>query len=258
MRIAPWCGARSSALALILGLSASAAPAQQLTVGQGASLSLGSGTLEVGCRDLQVSGSLDMAAGTLAGARHVSASGAVLGGSGTLALSGDLDAAGALAPQSGTVRSEDGCGSAATRIQGAHAFFRLIAQTDVGRSLVLPAGQTQNIASRLELAGGAARLIVRSSTPGALALMGLPAAGTWAISRIDVQDVGMTPDSPFVGPQDPSVYDSIDRGNTPRLLGADMEVVPVPALSNGGLFALLLGIAGLGMLLLNTRHEGKV
>ncbi|MGE4073365.1 MAG: IPTL-CTERM sorting domain-containing protein [Lysobacterales bacterium] len=227
-------------------------------MGQGASLSLGGGTLNVGCSDVSVQGSLDIGAGTLSGARNFSASGAVQGGTGTLAFSGNLSAAAALTPQSGTVRSEDGCNSTGSTLTGAHNFFSLIAQTDIGRSFVLPAGATQHIGSRLELTGGAARLVLRSTIPGMLALLDMPAAATWAVSRIDAQDVGMTPTSPYVAPQDPTNYGSIDRGNTPRLLGVDVDLTPIPALSTWGLLALMLGMLGIGMFTVRTNFEGKV
>lgn len=248
---------RGSVLVCLL-LLAQAAFAQQLIVGQGAILSLGGGTLDVGCSDVSVQGSLDIAAGTLRGARNFSASGTVQGGTGTLAFSGNLSAAATLNPQSGTVRSEDGCSSTGSTLSGAHTFFRLVAQTDVGRSFVLPAGGTQTIGSRLELTGGTARLVLRSTIPGMLALLDMPVAATWAVSRIDVQDVGMTPTSPYVAPQDPTAYGSIDRGNSPRLLGVDVDLTPIPALSTWGLLALMLSMLGFGMFTVRTNFEGKV
>lgn len=221
--------------------------AQQFRIGQGATLSLGSGTIEAGCHDVSVDGSLLVADGSLSGARNLAATGSLFGGSGTLAFSGNLDAAGALNPQAGTILSEDGCSSTATSINGAHTFHRFVGQTDSGRQLLFPAGLTQQINSRVELLGGTARLVVRSSATDALALLRLSASGSWLVNAIDLRDVGATEDSPFIAPQDPAVYDSIDLGNSPRLLGGDPIVVPVvvPTLSLKGLLLLLLAMAAL-------------
>lgn len=220
-----------------LGLCSQAA-AQQFIVGQGSRLDLGTSTLDVGCRDVVVAGELALASGALAAARNVDATGSVQGGSGLLAFSGDLNIAAAFVPGTSTVRSQDGCASTRTRIVGAHQFHRFVAQTDTGRELVLPAGLTQNIANRIELLGGTARLVVRSSVLDTLALVQV-ISGSWLVNRIDVRDVGATINSLYIAPGPPDVYDSIDRGNSPRFLGFD---VPLPIPSQSWLSLLLLAM----------------
>jgi hypothetical protein len=225
-----------------LGLTAEAT-AQQFIVGQGSRLDLGTSTLDVGCRDIVVAGEFTLSAGTLTGARNVDATGSMQGGSGTLAFSGDLNVAASFTPGTSTVRSQDGCASTGTRIVGANQFHRFIAQTDSGRELVFPAGVTQNVANRIELLGGTARLVVRSSVLDSLALIRV-VSGTWAVNRIDVRDVGASLDSLYIAPLPPETYDSVDRGNSPRFLGGDIPL-PIPNLSWLGLLLLaaLLAVA---------------
>lgn len=230
-RATAWLGA----FILSLGVSSHAA-AQQFIVGQGSRLDLGTSTLDVGCRDLVVAGELALASGALTAARNVDATGSVQGGSGLLAFSGDLNIASAFVPGTSTVRSQDGCASTRTRIVGAHQFHRFVAQTDSGRELVFPAGLTQNVANRIELLGGTARLVVRSSVLDTLALIQV-ISGSWLVNRIDVRDVGATLNSVYIAPGPPDVYDSIDRGNSPRFIGADAPL-PIPAQSWLGLLLL--------------------
>jgi hypothetical protein len=220
-----------------------AAQAQHLVIGQGSSLDLGTSTIDLGCRDLVVAGTLALGSGTLSAARNVDATGSLQGGNGTLAFSGDLNAAAALVPGSSTVRSQDGCASTRTRIVGAHQFHRFVAQTDSGREVVFPAGLTQSIANRIELLGGTSRLVVRSSVLDTLALIQV-ISGSWLVNRIDVRDVGATINSIYIAPAPPNIYDSIDRGNSPRFLGGDAPL-PIPAQSWLGLLLLALLLAAM-------------
>lgn len=219
------------------------ADAQQLIIGSGARLDLGSSMVDAGCRDLQLAGLLDLGTGILRNVRDVLPGGSVRGGSGTLSLSGDLSLGTSLLAQSGTVRVTDGCGRTQSRIIGNHQFNRFVADTASGRTLVLPAGGTQFIASALELTGGVQRLLLRSSAPGSVSYLALAVTGTQLISRVDVQDVGAPITGQYLAPQLPSFSDSIDQGNTPRFfLGGDDAIVPVPTLSITGLLLLILSL----------------
>jgi len=234
--------ARAVVLCLLLG--ASAVHAQQLLVGSGSRLTLGSGTLLAGCADVRIDGSADIAAGNLRGARNVRVDGVMQGGTGTLSLSGDLAAPGLL-PQSGTVRIESGCATAGSTLSGNHSFNRLIVDSTTAFALVLPAGATQTIAAALVLRGGIERLVLRSSTPGALALLWLMHGASQSILRIDAIDIGAPEPAQYLAPVDPASIDSIDRGNTPRFLGGIAFAAPlfIPTLSELWLGLLLLLIA---------------
>jgi hypothetical protein len=233
--------------------------AQQLVVGSGASFSLGSSTVDAGCNDLQVAGTLDLGVGTLENVRDVAAGGTLLGGNGTLSLSGDLSLGSSLQAQSGTVRVADGCGRSESRVNGNHQFNRLTVQTDSGRALVLPAGGTQMIASALELAGGLQRLLLRSTVPGMVSALALASGGTQSILRVDARDVGAPSTAQYLAPGLPALYDSIDQGNTPRFFagGPEDAIIPVPSLSPSGLLLLLLSMTAIAAIKLRTMTRGE-
>ncbi len=244
---------------LVLLAFASLCSAQQLVVGAGASLSLGSSVVDAGCRDLQLDGTLDIASGTIQSVRDVGSGGQVRGGSGTLSLSGDLALGAALQAENGTVRVTDGCGRNQSRVVGEHQFHRLSVQTSDTHSLVLPAGSTQMIASALELLGGTQRLVLRSSAPGAVSFLALATAGAQSISRVDAQDVGAPTSAQFLAPNLPSFYDSLDQGNTPRFfLGDDELIKPVPALSLSGAVLLLFSMLAMAAIQLRASARGGV
>ncbi len=249
-----------SVAALIFFVCAPICGAQQLVVGNGASFSLGSSTVDAGCNDLQVAGTLDLGTGTLENVRDAAAGGGTLrGGTGTLSLSGDLSLGTSLQPQGGTVRVADGCGRSQSRINGDHQFNRLAVQTNNGHSLVLPAGGTQLIATALDLAGGLQRLVLRSSAPGVVSFLALASSGAQSILRVDVRDVGAPTADQYLAPGLPSAYDSIDQGNSPRFFagGPEDAVIPVPALSPAGLLLLLLSIAAVATVQLRTIARGE-
>lgn len=254
MRFESW---RAQACAVgLCCLFASTSFAQQLVVGSGAQLSMGSSVIETGCRDIRIEGSLDLGSGALQGMRDLAVPGALLGGSGLISLSGNLAAAGTLLPQMGTVRIVDGCGSAESRLAGNHQFNRLSVQTSAAHTLVLPAGGTQFISSALDLIGGAQRLVIRSSTATVLSYLSLAPAGSQSVDRVDAIDVGAPPTGQFLAPQAPDFYNSIDRGNTPRFLGGE-EYVPIPTLSPWALVSLLLLITGLALTQLRSQTRGN-
>ena len=240
------------ALALLL-----AAPchAQQLVVGTGANLLLGSSVIDAGCRDIQIDGTVDIGSGGLHGARHLLVPGGLRGGSGLIALSGNLGAAGTLLPQTGTVRIVDGCGSTESRLSGDHQFSRFSVQTSASHALVLPAGGTQFINTALELRGGVQRLLISSTSPGLVSSLSLAASGTQLVDRIDVIDVGATPAGQFLAPLEPEFYNSVDRGNSPRFFAE--EALPVPTLSPIGVIGLLLLIMTIALSQLSLLTRGK-
>ena len=220
--------------------STDGALAAQLIVGNGASISLGSATIDAGCRDLDVLGTIDLGSGTLRNARDVSGNGNLLGGDGVLAVNGHLDLAPALQAQNGTVAINDGCDRSQSIVSGNHQFNRLIVSIANDHSLILPANGTQAIASALELQGGIARLIMRSSVQGVISYLSLASSGSQSVNRVDALDVGAPAQGQYLAPQPAATYDSIDQGNTPRFF-ADDDIVPVPALGIPGL-ALLISL----------------
>ncbi len=90
---------------------ATGASAAQLTVGAGASVDLGTGSLDLGCADLTVGGTLSAGTSGFSQARDVTIdpSGLVNGNSATLEVAGDWDNSGTFNAGTSTVKMVDGC-----------------------------------------------------------------------------------------------------------------------------------------------------
>ena len=114
------------ALAVALGLAA-AASAGDLTVGAGSTLDLGTGSLALGCADLDVTGTLT--AGTRGlqrrARRRDQPGGTVNGNSATLSLAGDWDNAGTFNAGTSTVEMVDGCALFSGVVAGNTSFANL-------------------------------------------------------------------------------------------------------------------------------------
>ena len=182
---------RRAALAATTALLAitTGASAGQLTVGSGASLDLGTGSLDLGCADLTVTGT--MAAGTagFTQARDVTIdpSGLLNGNSATLQVAGDWDNAGTFNAGTSTVQLVDGCGLLSATIAGDSTFANLAMTTATGKLLTFTAGSTQTVTGGLTVAGASGdRLTVRSSVDGDEAF--LDAQGSVSAAFVDVKD----------------------------------------------------------------------
>ncbi len=129
---------RRRTLAALAALSAIGlavpAPAAQVTVGSGASLDLGTGSLDLGCADLTVTGTLSAGTAGFAQARDVTIdpTGVVNGNSATFAVAGDWDNAGTFNAGTSTVQLVDGCGLLSAVIAGDTTFANLDMTTTSG------------------------------------------------------------------------------------------------------------------------------
>ncbi len=216
------------------------ASAGQVTVGSGSSFDLGTGSLDLGCADLTVTGT--MAAGTVgfAQARDVTIdpTGLLDGESATLEVAGDWDNAGTFNAGTSTVQLVDGCGLASAVIAGDTTFANLDMTTTSGFLYSFTSGSTQTVTGSVTLAGASGNLLtIRSTLDGSEAFLDLdlPATGIF----VDVKD-NHAIDQPVT--LDPG---SVDSGNSP---GWSVGVPLVPALS-------LLGLAALGVGLYLTGHR---
>jgi hypothetical protein len=241
MRPAPSIASRSTLLArlpalgpvIVTALGLAFAPAVSgagLVVGSGGVVHLGSGSLTLGCTDL------DIAAG---GELHAD--------QGAIQLAGNWIADGLFDPGSGTVAIVDGCTTPeASTISGDNAFYDFTATTADGKHLIFLAGSTQTIADHLELSGAPGNLLaIRSTSAGVAASLNLAGAGTQLIDYVDVQDNHAT--GQHLAPGPPSAFDSIDSGNT---LGWFESYAAIPALSFAGLalLAAVLVVLAVGVL----------
>src|SRR5215831_1603297 len=118
-----WLSLGASGALAVLAFSMPAL-AGNLTVGSGASLDLSTGSLALGCADLDVLGT--MSAGTVGFTQGrdvtITPSGVMSGNSATLQLSGDWDNTGSFVPGTSSVQITDGCGLLSGVVNGSTTF----------------------------------------------------------------------------------------------------------------------------------------
>lgn len=232
------CATVAPKLAALIGLGivmVTSAHATGFTVGAGSTVSMGTGTMTLGCDDLVIQ-----------------ATGTLLGEQGTISLAGDWIQNGAFTPGTSTVVFVDGCIPNQSAISGNSTFYNLFGITSLGKELDFAVGSTQTIQNFLQLTGAAGNLLlVRSSNPGVAAFLNLlPGAGQ-LIDYVDVQDnhaVGQP-----IGPGPPEDFNSVKSSNSNgwfELAGGGPA--PAPALSGFGLL-----IAALTLLLIGAMRARR-
>jgi hypothetical protein len=241
--------ARAIAVSTILvGLSASSF-AGNVTVGAGSTVDLGTGSLALGCADLDVAGTLTAGTVGFSGARDVAIapSGLLNGNSAMLSLSGDWDNAGTFNAGSSTVQMVDGCALFSGVVAGNTSFANLSISTTTAKQVSFTAGSTQSVIGLLSLHGAAGNLLqIRSTVNGSAAFLNV--TGTSSVNYIDVQDSDAQ-----AGDDIPIGHNSVKGPNT---LGWIFGV-PVPMLAPLaiGVLALLLLVTGQRWLPRSTRAD---
>ena len=214
---------------------ATGARAAEFSVGSGASVDLGTGSLDLGCADLTVGGTLSAGTVGFTQARDVTIdpTGLVNGNSATLEVAGDWDNAGSFNAGTSTVKMVDGCGLASAVIAGDTTFANLEMTTTTGFLYSFDSGSTQTVTSSLTLLGDTGNLLtIRSTLDGSEAFLNVQ--GSSSGDFVDVQDNDATGGNAItLGPN------SVLGTNIPGWLSA---VPPVPALGALGLGALALGL----------------
>ncbi len=242
---------RRAALATVVAavlVFATGASAAQLTVGSGASVDLGSGSLDLGCADLTVAGTLSAGTVGFTQARDVTVdpAGVLNGNSATLEVAGDWDNAGSFNAGTSTVQLVDGCGLASAVIAGDTTFANLDMTTTSGFLYSFMAGSTQTVTRSLTLLGDTGNLLtIRSTLDGSEAFLNVQ--GSSSADFVDVQDNDATAGNPItLGPN------SVQGSNTPGWL---LAAALVPALGALGLAVLGLSLLWSGRRALATpRH----
>ena len=192
-------------------LLAGSSPAAELSVGVGSSLDLGTGSLDLGCADLGVAGTLSAGTVGFVAARDVTIdpTGTLHGNSATLEVAGDFDNAGTFDAGTSTVRLVDGCGLLSAVVAGNSVFANVELATTNAKEVSFTAGSTQTVTGSLSLSGLIGALLKIRSTLGGSAAF-LDAQGTSSASYVDVEDNDATAGNPIaLGP------DSIKGANTP-------------------------------------------
>lgn len=228
-------------------LVATASVAGQLSIGAGSSLDLGSGSLDLGCADLSVGGTLAGGSVGFAQARDVLilSGGLVVGSSATLELAGAWSNAGTFQAESSTVQMVDGCGLSSALISGDTIFNNLQMSTSSGFLYRFVSGSIQTVMGSLALLGAPANhLTIRSSVGGSEAFLNVQ--GTSSADFVDVQDNDASPGNHIaLGPN------SFLGPNTKGWLSTAL----VPALSLLGLSLLGLALGWCGRWALAARQR---
>jgi hypothetical protein len=205
--------------AALPGALASMAARADVTVPAGASISLDAGGLDLACTDLTIAGTFALAQAAIAQDRNlgIAAGGKLDAGSGSIAVAGNWSNAGTFVAGTSKVTFGDGCGVTTAIISGETTFHDLSFTSATGKTWQFPAGSTQTVEGRLDIAStGGGPLQFHSSVPGTDAF-------------IDVN-----------GPHD---IDDVTRTNVEFLLPSQAAATPVPALDRIGVAALILTLS---------------
>ena len=243
---------RRAALATVVAavlVFATGASAAQLTVGSGASVDLGTGSLDLGCADLTVGGTLSAGTVGFDQARDVTIdpSGLVNGNSATLEVAGDWDNAGSFNAGTSTVQMVDGCGLLSAVITGDTTFANLDMTTTMGKEYQFTAGSTQTVTQFISLVGTAGNLLRLRSTTDCVKAFIDNQSGSFG-DFVDVDCIGVMTNPIFLGPN--SVIGPNSQG-----MGF-LFMVMVPALGVLGLALLALSLVWSLRRTLATRRGG--
>lgn len=187
-----------------------------LTVGAGGTTSLANGSMDLGCGELVVEGTLNLDSGTLNNVDNVIINGGTInGGSGVINLSGDwTNNSGTTHPGSSQVTINTDCGSDPVTISGDSTFWNFTMQTGNGRQLNFEAGSNNTFDGHLVMNGAgdennpANLLKIRSTSAGSPAYIFVN--GTYAITRVDVSDNHAQLPGEWIDFGPPEDFDSID------------------------------------------------
>ena len=219
-----------------------------IIVPAGGVASLNGGSMDLGCSDVIVAGTLSLQGGSLSNVRHVSiaAGGAIVAGSGSITLAGDWSNLGSFGAGTGSVNFVDAPACVPTNtgssISGNTTFATLSLISTTGKLYRFAAGSTQNVQQQLTISGTQALPIrIESDTPGQRAFINL--SGQQTMNQLAVNDMTASGRwiAPFLNNRNPN-------GAVTGWFGDPEAGRVVPTLSTGlllGLSALLL-LSGVG------------
>jgi hypothetical protein len=211
-----------------------------LSIPAGGSFNLAGGSVDLGCSDVIVGGTLDLAGGHLTNVRNVSiqSGGTItLGTAGAVSLAGNWSNAGSFDPGTGTVSFVDApvCAPTST-VSGNTNFYSLSLVSSLGKLYKFTSGSTQRVLNALTLTGISGQpLRIESTTPGVLATIEMIGA-TQVTAFLAVRDMGATGQVIALG------LTNLAPGTiTPRWF----EIPVVPTLSTAMLVLMMLALIGL-------------
>jgi hypothetical protein len=156
-----------------------------ITVGVGATTTIGAGTSNQNCTDIVVNGTLVLTTGSLINVRNVTINpgGILRGGSGLVSVSGNWTNSGSFVPGTGLVQLLDvpTCPIASSTIIGNNTFFNLTLDSTTGKTYIFQSSSTQTVLGALNATGVGAPLQTSNTIPGqpAFLVLGPGATQNW-------------------------------------------------------------------------------
>ena len=216
---------RSLAVWSVCTLLALATPARagNVTVGANSTLDLSTGSMALGCADLDVTGTLDGGTVGFTGGRDVTItpSGVINGNAATLELSGNWGNSGSFVPGTSTVRIVDGCSLLSGIVSGNSTFNNFTLSTSTAKQVTFTAGTTQTVNGVFNASGASGFLLmIRSTVNGVKAFLNVQGSST--ANFVDVRDNSALPGNNIA-----MAGNSIKGPNTPGwLLSPQIPLLP--------------------------------
>lgn len=226
-----------------------------ISVGLGSSMSLGSGSVDAGCGDVTVNGTLNLNSGDLTGIDNVGFSGTIDGDTGSMSLGGDWTNNGLFIPDSSSISLVDECGDGAAEVHGDSNFNNLSIVTNSGKTVGIESGSETNVAGDLVLTGTAGNLLTLVGIgTNAQWVLELSQFGTQLVDYVAVGNgIAIIPGQ-HMAPGAPTSFNSINLGNNFRWFTNNL-FVPIPTLSEWGMILLIAALLlGTGM----RRRKGSI
>jgi hypothetical protein len=245
MQLSPRATAGISALLVASSLLLTSVARADLLVPAGGSVSLAAGTLDLGCSDIVIGGTLQVNSGTVINVRNVTiqAGGVIDGGVGTITLAGNWSNSGSFVPGTSTVSFVDNAACApSSTISGSTTFYNLSLVSSSGKIYAFQAGSSQIVLNLLTITGVAGTPIkITSTVPGVQATLNLAPGGSQNIAHVGVIDnwaIGQ--------PLAPGQGNEGGGANVRGWFGLPLNAA-IPALDVGNLLLLMLVLGAMGM-----------
>lgn len=219
--------------ALILAMRNAAAA---IIVGAGSSLDFADNSVDLGCSDLTIAGSVTASAANLASITNIGLDGgSFTAGASRISLGGSFANAGSFVSGSSRVAIVDACGNGVSQLSGATSFYDFVAVTSSAKQISFPAGVPQSVAHSLTLQGSMGHLLnIGSSVAGQQGVLALAKGAAQTISYVNARDNHAS--IAHIAPGPPAQFNSVDGGN---LLNWFLDAAsggapaPAPALGHG-------------------------
>lgn len=211
-----------------------------VVIGPGASVSTGSGQIELGCADAEIAGNLS---GSLAGARSITFhSGAVAAGA-LLSLSGNWINNGPTALDA-LVEWPDGCGVTESSMLGSSDLRSLTIISQTGREIRFDINGEQRIGNSLRLSGTPATPVrLRSTVAGSFAQLSLDPGATQLIDSVDVANLDSNAGQ-SIAPGRPIDFNSVQSGPVRNWFTLPAIAVPTLGMASTALLILIMVLLG--------------